>query len=96
MTIITNQHMKIKDGFQLREVCGEYVVVAHGMKNIDFSKVINLNESAADMWKAVVGKEFEVGDLKDALLKNYEVSEEQALADARRVAEEWKEIGMIS
>lgn len=88
--------MRIKEGFQLREVCGEYVVVAHGMKNIDFSKVINLNESAADMWKAVIGKEFEVEDLKDALLTNYEVSEEQALADARRVAEEWKEIGLIS
>lgn len=88
--------MKIKEGFQLREVCGEYVVVAYGMKNIDFSKVINLNESAADMWKAVVGKEFTVEDLKNALLDTYDVSEEQALADARRVAAEWQEIGLVS
>lgn len=88
--------MKIKEGFQLREVCGEYVIVAYGMKNIDFSKVINLNESAADMWKAVVGKEFTVEDLKNALLANYDVSEEQASADAQRVATEWKEIGLIS
>ncbi|MBO7347512.1 MAG: PqqD family protein [Bacteroidaceae bacterium] len=88
--------MKIKEGFQLREVCGEYVVVAYGMKNIDFSKVINLNESAADMWKAVVGKEFTVEDLKNALLDTYDVSEEQAFADAQRVAAEWKEIGLVS
>ena len=88
--------MKIKEGFQLREVCGEYVVVAYGMKNIDFSKVINLNESAADMWKAVVGKEFTVEDLKNALLDTYDVSEEQAFTDARRVAAEWKEIGLVS
>ena len=88
--------MKIKEGFQLREVCGEYVVVAYGMKNIDFSKVINLNESAADMWKAVVGREFTVEDLKNALLDTYDVSEEQAFADARRVAAEWKEIGLVS
>lgn len=88
--------MKIKEGFQLREVCGEYVVVAYGMKNIDFSKVINLNESAADMWKAVVGKEFTVEDLKNALLDTYDVSEEQAFADAQRVATEWKEIGLVS
>ena len=88
--------MKIKEGFQLREVCGEYVIVAYGMKNIDFSKVINLNESAADMWKAVVGKDFTVEDLKNALLANYDVSEEQASADAQRVAAEWKEIGLIS
>lgn len=88
--------MKIKEGFQLREVCGEYVVVAYGMKNIDFSKVINLNESAADMWKAVVGKEFTVEDLKNVLLDTYDVSEEQAFADAQRVAAEWKEIGLVS
>ena len=88
--------MKIKEGFQLREVCGEYVVVAYGMKNIDFSKVINLNESAADMWKAVVGKEFTVEDLKNALLDTYDVSEEQAFVDAQRVAAEWKEIGLVS
>ena len=88
--------MKIKEGFQLREVCGEYVVVAYGMKNIDFSKVINLNESAADMWKAVVGKDFTVEDLKNALLDTYDVSEEQAFADAQRVAAEWKEIGLVS
>ncbi len=88
--------MKIKEGFQLREVCGEYVVVAYGMKNIDFSKVINLNESAADMWKAVVGREFTVEDLKNALLDTYDVSEEQAFADAQRVAAEWKEICLVS
>lgn len=88
--------MKIKEGFQLREVCGEYVVVAYGMKNIDFSKVINLNESAADMWKAVVGREFTVEDLKNVLLDTYNVSEEQAFADAQRVAAEWKEIGLVS
>ena len=88
--------MKIKEGFQLREVCGEYVVVAYGMKNIDFSKVINLNESAADMWKAVVGREFTVEDLKNALLDTYDVSEEQAFADAQRVAAEWNEIGLVS
>ena len=35
--------MKIKEGFELRKVCGEYIVVAHGDKNIDFSKVINHN-----------------------------------------------------
>lgn len=43
--------MKIKEGFQLRDVCGEYVVVAHGMGNIDFSRMLHFNESAATVWK---------------------------------------------
>lgn len=87
--------MKIKEGFELREVCGEYVVVAHGMKNIDFSKVINLNESAATMWKAVLDKDFTVEDLTSTLLDNYEVEESVAKADATRILEEWKEIGLV-
>lgn len=29
--------MRIKDGFELREICGEHVILSHGMDNIDFS-----------------------------------------------------------
>ena len=86
--------MKIKEGFKLREVCGEYIVVAHGDKNIDFSKVINLNESAAIMWKAVQDKDFTVEDLTAALLKEYDVQEDIATGDAIRIMNEWKEIGL--
>ena len=68
--------MKIKEGFELREVCGEYIVIAHGDKNIDFSKVINFNESAAVMWKAVATKEFTAEDMAQALLSTYEVERE--------------------
>ena len=50
--------MKIKKGFDLREVCGENIVVAYGRENIDYNKVISLNESAAYLWKAVAGKNF--------------------------------------
>ena len=42
--------MRIKEGFELREICGEYVILSHGMNNIDFSKLISLNETAAYMW----------------------------------------------
>lgn len=27
--------MRIKDGFELREICGEHVILSHGMDNID-------------------------------------------------------------
>lgn len=87
--------MKIKEGFELREVCGEYVVVAHGVKNIDFSKVINLNKSAAIMWQAVKDMDFTVDDLAAALLDSYDVNDTIAKGDAIRIAEEWKEIGLV-
>lgn len=73
----------------------DHVIVASGLKNIDFSKVISLNESATLMWQAVEGKEFTVEDMAKALTDEYEVSQEVALADAGKIAQEWKEIGLL-
>lgn len=73
----------------------DHVIVASGLKNIDFSKVISLNESATLMWQAVEGKEFTVEDMAKALTNEYEVSLEVALADAGKIAQEWKEIGLL-
>ena len=86
--------MKIKKGFELREICGEYIVVAHGDKNIDFSKVINLNESSAVMWKEVADKYFTAEDLASILLNTYDVEEEIAQTDALGIMKEWIEIGL--
>lgn len=86
--------MKIKEGFELRELCGEYIVVAHGEKNIDFSKIISLNESAAVMWEAVADKDFSAEDMANALLAVYDVDNDTALKDALHTMQEWKEIGL--
>lgn len=86
--------MRIKDGFKLREICGEFIVVACGDRNIDFTKVINLNESAATMWNAVIGKDFNAEDLATILLESYDVETTTAYTDANRIMQEWKEIGL--
>ena len=45
--------MKAKKGFNLRQVCGEYIIVAEGDENIDFSNIISMNESSAFLWKEI-------------------------------------------
>lgn len=87
--------MKIKEGFNIRQVCGENIVVAEGEANIDFSVVISVNETAAHIWKAVVGKDFTVEDMADALIADYEVDKETALADCEALAIKWKEVGIL-
>ena len=32
--------MKINEGFELREMCGEHIIIGTGLENIDFSKVM--------------------------------------------------------
>ncbi len=87
--------MRIKKGFDMQDVCGHHVIVATGLENIDFSKVVSMNESAAVMWKAAVEKEFSETDLVKALTAEYDVSEEVAATDVRATLDQWKKIGLV-
>ena len=86
--------MKTKNGFQLRDVCGEKVIVAEGIENIDFSKIISMNESAAYLWQQVVGKSFTTDDLAHLLCTEYAVDEATAKADSQAVAQQWIAAGI--
>ena len=84
--------MKIKKGFVLREVCGEHIVVASGIENIDFNKVVAMNETASCVWQAVVNKEsFTIDDMVKAVISEYEIDEETARKDCEALAEQWIE-----
>lgn len=87
--------MKIKESFELRTVCGENVIVATGLENIDFSKIISLNESAAMLWRKLINKEFTIEDATKILMDEYEVDSETAKADIIRMVNEWKDLGIM-
>lgn len=87
--------MKIKKGFEVRNICGEHIIIAHGKENIDFTKVVTLNESAVLLWNKVVDAEFEEKDLVDVLLEEYEVEPSQAIADVKSLVASWKEAGLV-
>lgn len=88
--------MKINEGFELREMCGEHIVIATGVANIDFSKVISLNESAAYLWREVEGKEFTPETLAALLTAKYDVDPATAEADAAALAQGWVEAGIAA
>ncbi len=87
--------MRIKNGFELRDVCGEHIIIAHGVENIDFTKVITLNESAAFIWKKVEGKSFTEDGVVKMLLDEYEVEETQARADVEQLLASWEKAGLM-
>lgn len=88
--------MKINQGFELREMCGEHIIIGTGVENIDFSKVISLNESAVLLWREVEGKEFTAETLAALLVEHYDVDEATALADAKKLIEQWSGVGVVS
>lgn len=72
--------MKIKEGFLLREVAGNIIVVPVGDAVLNFDGMINLNETGAFLWKKL---EDDVDHyyLLEELMKEYDVDEETAKAD---------------
>ena len=72
--------MKIKKGFELRDICGEKVIIASGIENIDFNKMISLNESAAYLWQQVSDKTFDADLLAQLLEAAYDL--EQGVVEA--------------
>ena len=86
--------MRIKEGFVLRTICGQHVVSGEGTANVNFSKLVSLNESAAYLFKKVGNETFTPETLADLLLEEYEVDRETALKDAENLCAQWKEIGI--
>ena len=68
--------MKLKDGFILREVAGQTVVLPVG-GDLDLNMMITLNETGAFLWKRLENENDEAG-LVAALLAEYDVDEATA------------------
>ena len=88
--------MKIVDGFVLRPLGEEFLVIGEGISQINFNKMISLNSSAAYLWRNVEGKEFSVEDLAKLLTDAYEVDYDKALSDAQVLADKWIEAGIVA
>lgn len=88
--------MRTVEGFTLRSLAKEYILTAENIRNINFNKLISLNESAAYLWESVNGKEFDAKTLADLLVARYEIDDETALRDSEAIIVKWKEAGVVT
>ena len=77
---LEGEQMRLKDGFLLRKVAGEFVVVPTGDAMVNFKAMITLNETGAFLWEALKEEKTEE-DLVSALLGEYDVDEATARED---------------
>lgn len=68
--------MKIKEGFLLREVAGQTVVLPTG-DDLDLNMMITLNDTGAFLWQKLQEDTNQAG-LVSALLEEYDVDAETA------------------
>ena len=87
--------MKTIQGFKLRKLGNEYILVGESMELINFNKMITLNETAAFLWQQAEQGEFDADKLCKALCTEYEVSPEQAMNDVQATIGSWREAGVV-
>lgn len=86
---------KIKDGFVLREVAGQAVVIAVGEASKNFHGMINLNETGKFIWQAVE-QGLDVERISEDLTKKYKVDLETARRDTVRILEQMETAGVLT
>ena len=72
--------MKIKDGFLLRKVGEQNIVVAVGEESRDFNGIIRLNETGRFLWERLQSETSEK-NLVSAMLLEYDIDEATAEND---------------
>ncbi len=87
--------MKLRNDLQLRKLGNDFIIIDPGQDMIDMSKVFTLNETAAFLWEELQGKEFTEETVSDILLENYEVKEDVAVKDAKKLIQTFIKGGLI-
>ncbi len=72
--------MRIKEGFVLREVAGQAVVIATGEASKSFHGMIKLNETGRVIWEGLAAGKSDA-DIASQLVSAYHVEAEKAAAD---------------
>lgn len=75
--------MRIKEGFVLREVAGQNVVVAVGKQAVNFNGMITLNSTAKFLWQ-LLQTEKNQNELIEALCEKYDVNQDKAQLDVTK------------
>ncbi len=73
--------MRIKEGFVLRQVASQWVVLPVGQASVSFNGMLSLNAPGVLLWKAMENGCSTREALTEVLLDAYEVEREQAMSD---------------
>lgn len=88
--------MQIVQGFKLRPLGKDFILVGESMAQVNFNKMITMNETAAFLWQQVSdGSTFDAQRLAQLLCSEYDVDQAQALADAEQTLQTWLNAGVI-
>lgn len=86
--------MKIKENFTLRRIADTWVILPLSEAIVNFNGMITLNESGVLLWN-LLKNGCTREDLANELVKEYEVSYNEALADADEFVKKLEKAGCV-
>ena len=87
--------MKKIEGFVMRRLGQDAIIVAESVDLIDFDRIVSLNSSAAYVWESLPDTDFSAQTVMDLLLSRYDVEQEVACNDAEELVNVWLKAGII-
>lgn len=86
--------MKLKNGFILKNVAGNYIVVPVEGELVDLKAMITLTETGAFLWK-LLEKGSDKEELTEKMLKEYDVDKKTAENDVNEFIKQLSENKML-
>lgn len=86
--------MRIKNGFVIREVAGQIMVIATGEASKDFHGMIKLNSTGKVIWLGLQ-EGLSEGAIAERLQEQFDVDSEKAAQDTRVFLQQMEEMGFL-
>lgn len=86
--------MKIKNGYILRQVAGNSIVIAVGDEAVNFNGIITINTAGTFLWE-LLEKGATKEELLEAMLKEYDVDAETAKKDIDEFVEKLSKADLL-
>ena len=87
--------VRINEGYKLKQIIDEYVIVATGDKAVKFSAVLVLNEVGVKVFKLLQEQKTEE-EIAQALMAEFDIDEATASADVQRFIDKLVADGVCS
>jgi len=86
--------MKIKDGYILRNIADEWIIVPVGARLYDFNGLMTVNETGAFLWK-LLQEERTRDELINSLISEYDIDIETSYNDLKEFIDSLIDSGVI-
>lgn len=87
--------MKLKPGYLIQKIAGENILITGGSGDVDFSKMLVLNDSATMLVQTLIDGEVSMEELVNLLVINYNVEINQAETDIEELLNELKKQNIV-